>query len=163
MCGRCGKALDATEPVFIASAWSGKVSTLYVREKYQTLTAPLCQDCAPKSMHKWVTEEEMGTPIGKTCEGCGRTVVQTWYGWSCARSEIVACSKRCRKRYHNRKQTGWRAEDYEKACVVCGAGFRAKRKDAKTCSGRCRKSSIEGCSGGAMRTSENSPYAKVRE
>jgi predicted nucleic acid-binding Zn ribbon protein len=53
------------------------------------------------------------------------------------------CSEPCGRAYNNQLQSQLRkekrAKEREKVCEVCGKGFTATRKDAKTCSPSCKQ------------------------
>jgi hypothetical protein len=49
------------------------------------------------------------------------------------------CSDPCRRAYQNQVRKERRTEERNKVCEVCGEEFTATRRDAKTCSARCKQ------------------------
>jgi hypothetical protein len=93
----------------------------------------VCEQC-PWPGHHWVS---------LPCDNCRRPVYRIrrpstpkhpWHG-----SIFKACSPRCRKVIHTRLAALRRREARESIiCKVCGVVFIPKRKDAITCTGKCR-------------------------
>jgi hypothetical protein len=68
------------------------------------------------------------------CDHCGRDV----FTWKKARDSRFFCCNRCEWSYYN-AQTKARTEIEPRACKVCGKEFIPPRKDAITCSPKCRQ------------------------
>ena len=64
------------------------------------------------------------------CAECGQRLFS---------SRARFCSDECRYAYHNRQRHKRGESERQKVCEVCGAEFASSRKDAKTCSARCRQ------------------------
>jgi predicted nucleic acid-binding Zn ribbon protein len=112
-CGRCGRALAATEPVWWVRGPSHSGNGLTVA----------CAVCAPEW---WKDRSRPGA-----CETCGRPV-----GMARRPSWRVFCSERCRWRWGNAQHLTPR---FPKPCTVCGKSFTAARRDARSCSHACRQ------------------------
>lgn len=81
---------------------------------------PACSRC--------VTDEDAREPRRRVvCGGCGRPIVVA------DGDRRVACSERCGQRMRRKARRQKRHE-----CIVCRTSFRATRRDARTCSARCR-------------------------
>jgi hypothetical protein len=73
-----------------------------------------------------------------TCRSCGAAFYYpTWW-------ELSVCSAACKqawattRRRATRQRTAPRLHPYERVCEQCGQRISATRRDATTCSGRCR-------------------------
>jgi hypothetical protein len=74
----------------------------------------------------------------RPCDACGRPVVWRATGRDRYRRHVFCC-ERCRWTYHNGVRNERNARAREKVCEVCGEGFTATRRDAKTCSPPCKQ------------------------
>ena len=99
ICGKCGRALDELETVYITTAYKTR------RSRYWS--APVCEGCAPRYL-KDPTEsryyvERLRKIFPKCpCEECGRTVVFDTTPALWRRRKHILCSKRCGGRYYKR-------------------------------------------------------------
>jgi hypothetical protein len=133
------------------------------REPHPNITETLCYGCAahwggmtaPPKIEPW--RLDWGDPNWRPildewypiadCQGCGRARWQydnALEQWRISRSPV--CSQQCRR--HVRRWTRRRAVEYQLTCIRpgCGRRFTAKRRDARTCSPRCRVAVHRGAS-----------------
>jgi hypothetical protein len=130
-CGKCGKAIAATAPVWIGPFRNeGPFG-------WGTRSVPYCRTCAPRPRYRRVWYYPEPFP----CVTCGRDVYLRLTAGR-VRDGIVrhaiACSEACRKAFY-RAQYFRRKGSRERPCEVCGEVFTQTRSDAKTCSPACRQ------------------------
>lgn len=136
-CGCCGRRLDPGESVhFGAKVYVGFPPLGYKSGELRPCQPDyrrtvLCGSCAPG----WLSVGEEGV-VMQLCSHCDRPMVYLLTSTSMRRS---FCSEPCRSAYHGRLRKERRAEEREKVCEVCGKEFIAARKDAKTCSSKCKQ------------------------
>ncbi len=74
--------------------------------------------------------------VTQLCAYCERPMI---YLLSLESLRRTLCSDTCKEAFRNQTRRDRRAVEREKVCEVCGQGFTATRKDAKTCSGKCKQ------------------------
>ncbi len=139
VCGSCGRELRQREPLwFGAKVYVGMQPFLYRAAYYRPRIAAaeyrrtvLCRSCAPD----WLSPEREGV-VTQLCAYCERPMV---YLFSLENLRRTLCSDACRKAFTKQTRRDRRAAEREKVCEVCGQGFTAARKDAKTCSPKCKQ------------------------
>ena len=143
VCGCCGRELSAHEPAYFGARvyvgmqelnWRSLLPysplKLHVGEPDYTKTV-LCGSCAPE----WLSPD-MDDVVTQLCAHCERLMVLRLNLSSLGRT---FCSDACRQNYHNQLRNEKRAEERKKVCTVCGEGFIPDRRDAKTCSRKCKQ------------------------
>jgi predicted nucleic acid-binding Zn ribbon protein len=142
-CGACGRSLLPGEPVHFGTEvyvgfppirwWRWAYSPLVCQPRYQRTV--LCGSCAPE----WLSPNK-GSVVAQLCARCERPMV---YRLTAATMRRTFCTEACGRAYHDRLRNQRRKErgavEREKACEVCGKGFTATRKDARTCSPSCKQ------------------------
>ena len=136
ICGKCGRDLQPGERVYVACVWAGYAAFGGYTRRY----APVCAGCAPPSMkgEGRYYDPRLDRCEEHPCDACGRPVVWRTTGRDHYRRRVFCC-ERCRWTYHNGVRNERNARAREKACEVCGEGFTASRRDAKTCSPPCKQ------------------------
>ena len=136
-CGFCGRELSPKEPAYLgAKIYVGMwpLSWDYGRKpqvgKPLYVDTVLCSSCAPE----WLSPERDDV-VMQLCAHCERPMVSP-LDLSALRRTF--CSDRCKEAYHDQLRKEKRAEERKKVCEVCGEEFTASRRDAKTCSARCK-------------------------
>jgi hypothetical protein len=81
-------------------------------------------------------ERELNELVRFRCGGCGRPIRSLILP---VRSRRVCCANCARKVSNEYYRLRRRIKRQERACVVCGQSFVPKRRDALTCSNRCRQ------------------------
>ena len=123
ICGKCGRELSADEKVY--------------RTELKWMTV-LCEGCAPKYMKRDHDPYAFRRYVTEPCDSCRRLVVFEATGRDRYRRHVFCCG-RCRWTYYNAERNERNARAREKVCEVCGEGFTASRRDAKTCSPPCKQ------------------------
>jgi hypothetical protein len=138
VCGCCGQKLPTSEPAFFgAKVYAGMWALYWDRISKPQICKPryertvLCEACAPD----WVSLERDDV-VMQLCAHCERPMVSRL---DLSSLKLTFCSDPCRHAYHNqlRKQEG--TEERKKVCEICGEEFTATRRDAKTCSEKCKQ------------------------
>ena len=138
LCGGCGRELSLKEPAhFGAQVYVGMEPLLWNRLDKPQICQPryastvLCGSCAPE----WLSPER-GDVCTQLCAYCERPMVLRL-----KLSELgkTFCSDPCKQNYRDRLREEKRAEELKKVCEVCGEEFIATRRDAKTCSAKCKQ------------------------
>jgi hypothetical protein len=137
ICGVCGQALDAAEPIWLRNLWtSGWRSTLApvgrCCEPPSPCGGPLCYRCRGMGPCAWYPAP---------CEHCGRTVHYDRWNED-AVPKHPACSDQHRERAQAQRRRDQRAAARgDSQCEGCGETFTAARSDARYCSPACRQRS----------------------
>jgi hypothetical protein len=138
MCGCCGKELPTREPAYLgAEVYVGMQFLPRNPGRKPRICEPgyertvLCGPCAPE----WLSSERDDV-ITQLCAHCERPMVSRL---DLSALESMYCSNACRKNYKDQLQREQRAEARKKVCEVCGEEFIPPRKDAKTCSKKCKQ------------------------
>jgi hypothetical protein len=137
-CGCCGRELTPKEPAhFGADVYVGMLPLRWYRVRKPVICkllyerTVLCGSCAPE----WLSLERDDV-VTQLCANCERSMVSRLDLSSLQRT---FCSDVCRNAYHNQLRKEKRSEERKKICEVCGEVFTATRRDAKTCSERCKQ------------------------
>jgi hypothetical protein len=137
-CGFCGRELSSKEPAYLgAKVYVGMrpLSWHYGRKpqvgKPLYVDTVLCSSCAPE----WLSPERDDV-VMQLCAHCERPMVSPLD--LCALRRTF-CSDRCEEAYREELREEKKAEARKKVCEVCGEEFTATRRDAKTCSARCKQ------------------------
>lgn len=137
-CGSCGRDVAPEEPICFGSEVyvgfpplrGGLFHELRVCQPLYERTV-LCETCAPD----WLSAKAE-TAVSQRCAFCERVMV---FPLSVREMRRSFCSESCSRAYHGRLRKERRTEDRKKVCEVCGGAFVATRKDAKTCSPKCKQ------------------------
>jgi hypothetical protein len=140
VCGCCGRKLSLEESAYFGAKVYVGMWTLYrdqVRKpqicKPHYERTVLCGSCAPE----WLSSERDDV-VMQLCAHCERPMVLRL---EFSELQRTFCSNACRHAYHSQLRKEKRSEEREKVCEVCGEVFTATRRDAKTCSARCKQKS----------------------
>src|SRR5829696_10012664 len=140
LCGCCGRKLSLEESAYFGAKVYGGMWALYrdqVRKpqicKPHYERTVLCGSCAPE----WLSSERDDV-VMQLCAHCERPMVLRL---EFSELQRTFCSNACRHTYHSQLRKEKRYEECEKICEVCGEVFTATRRDAKTCSARCKQKS----------------------
>jgi hypothetical protein len=117
-CGSCGRDLALREAVWRAG--------VYIASGNYWMTM-LCQRCRPPS-RRWFKAHP--------CDTCGRPVQ---IEFSQRRHKHVFCCDRCGARWHNQQRNQRTRQARERVCPICAQPFVGTRRDAATCSPKCRQ------------------------
>ncbi|MCA1731938.1 MAG: hypothetical protein LC751_21860 [Actinobacteria bacterium] len=138
MCGCCGRKLAAEEHIcFGAKVYVGMQPLFwdYVSKpkmcKPHYMRTVLCESCAPELL-----SPERDDTITQLCAHCERPMV---YRLTPSELGRTFCSDVCGRAYYNQQRKERRAAECEKVCEICEEKFTATRKDAKTCSRKCKQ------------------------
>jgi hypothetical protein len=134
MCGCCGRELDAREPAYFgAKVYVGLRPVLRKRQIWEACYARtvLCGSCAPE----WLSSERDDV-VTQLCAFCERPMVSRL---ELSALERAFCCDACQGAYKAQLRREQRAKTRKKICEVCGEGFTATRRDAKTCSDGCKQ------------------------
>ena len=137
MCGCCGRELPTSDPAYIGAEvyvgmqplfWNMIDKPRICEARYERTV--LCGSCAPD----WLQERD--DVVTQLCAHCERPRVSPL-----KLSELgnAFCCNRCQRAYDNRLDREKRAKERKKICEVCGEEFIATRRDAKTCSDKCKQ------------------------
>jgi hypothetical protein len=142
VCGACGRAMGAREPVWIARGPVGK-------DRGRGFGPPQCGACfRRRSRRRRVKRHDRALDCRRRgffwapCAGCGRRVCRATDGRT--RQDFV-CSAVCRRRLHaalaaeKRKHRRAIRPPRGVRCPACGRDFVPARSDARTCSPACRQ------------------------
>jgi hypothetical protein len=140
ICGSCGRELSAHESAHVGAevyvgmrplSWRSKpFGKPRICEPYYMSTV-LCRACAPE----WLSPERDDV-VTQLCAHCERPMVSRL-----KLSELgnMFCSDTCQRAYRDQLRREKKAEELTKVCEVCGEEFTATRRDAKTCSPKCKQ------------------------
>jgi hypothetical protein len=134
MCGCCSGELLACEPVYYgAKVYVGLLPLLRKRQIWEACYARtvLCGSCAPE----WLSPNRDDV-VTQLCAHCERPMVSRLEP-SALKSAF--CCNACERVYKAQLRSEQRAEARMKVCGVCGEEFIASRRDAKTCSKKCKQ------------------------
>jgi protein-arginine kinase activator protein McsA len=131
-CGKCGRTLEPTEPVWLYRSYYGGPLPI----------VPYCATCAPRSELPGVADAPAVKYRTYTCATCGRPIHRE----ARARQpkQRAFCSERCAWRWRNAQRDEVAAQHRHKTCTACGAPFQATRRDATTCTAACRQKLYRG-------------------
>jgi hypothetical protein len=138
MCGCCGRELSRESAAYFGEKiyvgmwllyWDRVSKPQIYKPRYERTV--LCGSCAPE----WLSPERDDV-VTQLCAHCERPMVSLLQ-FSGVHSTF--CSDPCRQAYHNYLRKEKRAEERKKVCEVCGEEFIASRRDAKTCSVKCKQ------------------------
>jgi hypothetical protein len=128
-CGKCGKAIGAGEPVWMAP---------FVRHGlcggHGTTVVPCCEPCGTRPRYRRIWY----VPSPFECVTCGRDVYHREVPGRYMIRGVIACSELCRKAYHAARTRKPRPV-LTLTCPVCGREFTAARENARTCGSVCRQ------------------------
>jgi hypothetical protein len=137
-CGCCGREFVSQEPAYFgAKIYVGMRPLDWDRVSKPRICQPLyertvlCSTCA----QDWLSRDRDDV-VTQLCANCERPMVSRL-----ALSELrrTLCSDPCRRAYQNQVRMEKRAEERERICEVCSEEFTATRRDAKTCSKKCKQ------------------------
>jgi hypothetical protein len=151
ICGSCFRPLGPMAPISkigIHRAWPnpamkrrGGISTA---SRLGFSSVPLCVNCsiilgATRNYgNRWHHQDDRGQHT--RCEGCNRPIrTRTWqlrWKWFVERTCCDECEA---KVYRGKDRERHRVKHDTIRCVVCGEMFTPRRRDARTCSNRCRQ------------------------
>jgi hypothetical protein len=138
VCGCCGRKLSLEESAYFGAKvyvgmwalyWDQVRKPQICRLRYERTV--LCSACAPE----WLSPERDDV-VTQLCANCERPMVSRLDLSSLQRT---FCCDPCRQAYHNQLRKDKRAEARKMVCEICGEKFTATRRDAKTCSDRCKQ------------------------
>ena len=133
-CHKCGVELPTEEIVYRIKHKGNLPPALEGLGHSTTLCRPCFIEINPPE--PW----QLLIPNIKECSGCDRKLhLHTKLGRNITN---FYCSDKCHqlKRNERARKAYTPVAGTQKICVSCGEAFKAKRRDAKTCSARCRKS-----------------------
>jgi hypothetical protein len=137
-CGSCGRELPSHESTYFgAEVYVGMRPLDWNRVSKPRICQPLyertvlCGSCAPE----WLSSERDDV-VTQLCAYCERPMVSRL---DLSELRRTLCSDPCRRAYQNQVRKERRTEERNKVCEVCGEEFTATRRDAKTCSARCKQ------------------------
>jgi len=134
MCGCCGREMLAREPAYFgAKVYVGLRPLVRRRQIWEVCYARtvLCGSCAPEWLYP-----ERDNVVTQLCAYCERPMVSRL---ELSALENAFCCNACQRTYKAQLRREQRAEARKKICEVCGEEFTATRRDAKTCSDRCKQ------------------------
>jgi hypothetical protein len=131
-CARCKRRIGSDQPI-VWKRWRGHSKPLCLR----------CDRRQPFPSSPLMSKDDHAKRLAefdqKPCEVCARPMYLAGYGWSSALRQPLTCSYQCHCRRKVARQTARKkVEPATVACAVCGEMFTQTRRDARTCSGRCR-------------------------
>jgi hypothetical protein len=137
-CGCCGRELAPKEPAhFGAEIYVGMWPLRWYQVRKPAICkllyerTVLCGSCAPE----WLSPDRDDV-VTQLCANCERHMVSRL---DLSDLQRTFCSDPCRQEYHNQLRKEKRTEAREKVCEICGEEFTATRRDARTCSDRCKQ------------------------
>jgi len=137
-CGCCGRNLSSEEPAYFGARvyvgiwplyWNMFSKPQFCKLDYERTI--LCDSCAPE----WLSPESDDV-VTQLCAHCERPMV---YRLTPSEIRRMFCSATCNQAYHTNLRKQERAKVREKVCEICGKAFTATRRDAKTCSKKCKQ------------------------
>jgi hypothetical protein len=134
LCGCCGRELLAGEPgCFGAKVYVGLLPIFRKRQTWAPCyeRTVLCESCAPE----WLSLGRADV-VTQLCAYCERPMVSRLEP---SALENAFCCNACQRAYKAQLRREQRVEARKKPCEVCGEEFIASRRDAKTCSEKCKQ------------------------